>query len=61
MQVAPGVALLDALIDAGLNPDYSCREGVCGACELKVISGDVDHRDLILSKQEQAANRSMMI
>lgn len=61
VQVAPGVALLDALIDAGLNPDYSCREGVCGACELKVISGDVDHRDLILTKQEQAANRSMMI
>lgn len=61
VQVAPGVALLDALIDAGLNPDYSCREGVCGACEVKVISGDVEHRDLILTKQEQAANRSMMI
>ncbi|MCD2513283.1 PDR/VanB family oxidoreductase [Comamonas endophytica] len=61
VHVAPGVALLDALIDAGLNPDYSCREGVCGACEVKVISGDVEHRDLILTKQEQAANRSMMI
>ncbi|WP_159912440.1 PDR/VanB family oxidoreductase [Pantoea sp. 18069] len=61
VRVEPGVALLDALIDAGMNPDYSCREGVCGACEVKVISGDVDHRDLILTKQEQAANRSMMI
>jgi len=61
VQVAPGVALLDALIDAGLNPEYSCREGVCGACEVKVISGDVEHRDLILTRQEQAANRSMMI
>lgn len=61
VHVAPGVALLDALIDAGLNPDYSCREGVCGACEVKVLSGDVEHRDLILTKQEQAANRSMMI
>lgn len=61
VHVAPGIALLDALIDAGMNPEYSCREGVCGACEVKVISGDVDHRDLILSKQEQAANRSMMV
>lgn len=61
VQVAPGVALLDALISAGTNPDYSCREGVCGACEMKVLCGEVDHRDLILTKQEQAANRSMMV
>jgi ferredoxin-NADP reductase len=61
VHVAPGVLLLDALIAAGTNPEYSCREGVCGACEVKVISGEVDHRDLILSKQEQAANRSMMV
>lgn len=61
VHVAPGIALLDALIDAGTNPDYSCREGVCGACEMKVLCGDVDHRDLILTKQEQAANRSMMV
>ena len=61
VQVAPGVALLDALLDAGLNPEYSCREGVCGACETRVISGDVDHRDHLLSKQERAASKSMMI
>jgi ferredoxin-NADP reductase len=61
VQVAPGISLLDALIDAGLNPEFSCREGVCGACETKVISGDVDHRDLLLTKQEHQANKSMMI
>lgn len=61
VQVQPGVTLLDALIEAGISPDHSCREGVCGACETKVISGDVDHRDQLLSKQERAANKSMMI
>ncbi|MDR7096367.1 PDR/VanB family oxidoreductase [Hydrogenophaga laconesensis] len=61
VHVAPGVALLDAMLDAGLNPEYSCREGVCGACETKVIAGDVDHRDHLLSTQERAANKSMMI
>lgn len=61
VRVAPGVALLDALLDAGLNPEFSCREGVCGACETRVISGDVDHRDHLLTKQEHAANRTMMI
>lgn len=61
VQVAPGVALLDALLDAGLNPEFSCREGVCGACETRVISGDVDHRDHLLTRQEHAANKTMMI
>lgn len=61
LQVAPGVVLLDALIDAGVNPDHSCREGVCGACETKVIAGDVEHHDLILTERERAANKSMMI
>lgn len=61
MQVAAGTSLLDTLINAGMNPEYSCREGVCGACEVRVISGDVDHRDQILSEQERAANKSMMI
>ena len=61
VQVAAGTSLLDTLINAGMNPEYSCREGVCGACEVRVISGDVEHRDQILSEQERAANKSMMI
>lgn len=61
VQVPPGTSLLDALLQAGLEPDFSCREGVCGACETKVLSGEVDHRDQILTRQEKAANKSMMI
>lgn len=59
--VEPGIALLDALIEVGIRPDFNCREGVCGACETRVISGDVIHRDHILTKQEWSANKSMMI
>jgi hypothetical protein len=36
-------------------------EGVCGACETRVISGEVDHKDLILTPNEQAQNKTMMI
>jgi len=61
LHVPPGVSLLDSLLDAGLQPEFSCREGICGACETRVISGDVDHQDQILTKQEKAANKSMMI
>lgn len=59
--VAPKVSVLDALLEAGVDLDHSCREGVCGACETKVLSGDVEHRDSILTAIERAANRSMMI
>lgn len=59
--VASDVSILDALLAAGIGADHSCKEGMCGACETKVISGDVEHRDSILTAKEQAANKSMFI
>ncbi|MGH8759249.1 MAG: PDR/VanB family oxidoreductase [Burkholderiales bacterium] len=61
IEVPPGKSLLDTLLDAGLSPDYSCKEGICGACETKVLAGEVEHHDDILTKAERAANKSMMI
>ena len=61
VEVPPGKSILDSLIDAGLNPDHSCKEGVCGACETAVISGEIDHHDGILTKIERASNKTMMI
>ncbi|WP_180684544.1 PDR/VanB family oxidoreductase [Tepidicella baoligensis] len=54
-------SILDAVIDAGCMPDHSCREGLCGACETRIIEGEADHRDSILTSKEQAENKSMMI
>ncbi|MBV8500114.1 MAG: oxidoreductase [Paucibacter sp.] len=61
VEVPPGKSILDSLIDAGLSPDHSCKEGVCGACETKVIEGLIDHRDGVLSKKERDAGKTMMI
>lgn len=61
IEVPGGMSILDALLANGIRTEHSCREGVCGACETKVLAGDVEHRDSILTKQEQQANRSMMI
>lgn len=61
IQVRPGQTILDSLIDAGVEPPYSCREGVCGTCEVRVLEGLPDHRDLVLSADEQAANNRMMV
>lgn len=60
-EVPRGKTILDALIDQGVDMPYSCMEGVCGTCEARVIEGIPDHRDLVLSREEKAANRSIMI
>jgi tetrachlorobenzoquinone reductase len=59
--VPPGKTILDTLLDAGLDIPYSCMEGVCGTCETKVVEGTPDHRDLILTEEEHAVGKIMMI
>ncbi|MEU6126595.1 PDR/VanB family oxidoreductase [Streptomyces sp. NPDC047123] len=43
--VGPEQSLLDALRRAGRPVLAGCREGVCGSCEVTVLSGTPDHRD----------------
>jgi ferredoxin-NADP reductase len=59
--VQAGQTILDALLAAGVSANYACTEGVCGTCETKVLEGMPDHRDLFLSKEEQEANKTIMI
>ena len=35
--------VLEAAIDAGYNLPYGCRNGACGACKGKLVSGEVDY------------------
>jgi 3-ketosteroid 9alpha-monooxygenase subunit B len=37
-----GTRMLDVLIDADLDPPYSCREGICGACACRLVAGQVE-------------------
>jgi tetrachlorobenzoquinone reductase len=59
--IAPGQTILEGLRAHGINVPSSCEQGVCGSCETKVISGVPDHRDMILSEEEKASHRTMMI
>jgi ferredoxin-NADP reductase len=38
-----------------------CLEGTCGSCETRVLMGQVEHRDSILSPQERLTSDRMMI
>jgi ferredoxin-NADP reductase len=59
--IPEGETILNVLLDAGIDVDYSCELGICGACEQRVISGVPEHRDSILSEEEQAENKRVMI
>lgn len=61
LDVPAGAALLDVLEEAGVNVDHACREGICGACETRVIEGVPDHRDSILSDTERASGKIMLV
>jgi len=37
-----GTRMLDVLIDEGLDPPFSCREGICGACACQLTGGEVE-------------------
>lgn len=52
--VAPDQNILDAMLDAGLDPLYDCRRGDCGVCVTRVLSGDPDHRDICLSADDRS-------
>ncbi|MFE7890046.1 PDR/VanB family oxidoreductase [Streptomyces sp. NPDC057412] len=59
--VRPGVSVLDAVRAAGVEVLYSCTEGTCGTCETDVLDGTPDHRDSVLTAEEQASGETMMI
>ncbi|ANE03040.1 cytochrome P450 [Corynebacterium crudilactis] len=61
LTVSADESILDAAAKAGLTVISSCKTGTCGTCETPVVSGEVDHRDSILTEAEQEANTTAMI
>ncbi|MDX3731103.1 PDR/VanB family oxidoreductase [Streptomyces caniscabiei] len=59
--VSEDMTVLEAVEAAGVPVLTSCEEGICGTCETKVLSGEIDHRDSVLTEQERAAGDTMMI
>jgi len=39
------ISILQAALDAGLVLPYNCRDGACGACKGRLISGTLDYGD----------------
>lgn len=57
-----GTPILRAVLDAGLMLPYGCRNGACGACKGKLISGSVDYgaaEPSALSEQDRAGGLAL--
>jgi ferredoxin-NADP reductase len=61
LTVPPEKSILQVVEEAGVSVLCSCQEGTCGTCETPVLEGEVDHRDSLLTPQEQSANDTMFI
>ncbi len=59
--IPPDKSILDVLTEAGIAASSACHEGICGSCEVKMLDGEADHRDAVLTAAEKAANKSLMI
>jgi ferredoxin-NADP reductase len=44
LDVAANRSALDVMLDDDPTTAYSCRQGFCGTCKVKVLSGQVDRR-----------------
>ncbi|WP_405493604.1 PDR/VanB family oxidoreductase [Streptomyces sp. NBC_00096] len=53
IEVAAGESTLTAVRRELPNTPYSCRQGFCGTCQHRVLSGDIDHRDTLLTDGER--------
>jgi vanillate O-demethylase ferredoxin subunit len=61
VRIPPKTSILDALIAEGLDLPFSCQQGICGQCETRVLEGTPDHQDQILTEDERASSKTMMI
>ena len=59
--IPPGQNIISVLNAAGIDLIYDCLRGDCGICQVDVIDGIPDHRDVVLTDAEKAKNDVMQI
>ncbi len=59
LRVSESETILSVLRDNDIPVEFGCSEGLCGSCIVDVVEGEVDHRDGILTPEEQATDAYM--
>ena len=53
LEVGAGVSVMQVLRKAGISVASSCETGSCGTCCMGLLSGEADHRDVVLSENDR--------
>lgn len=56
LDVPADKTILEVLRANGIVAPSSCESGTCGSCRTRLLSGEADHRDLVLGEEERAEN-----
>jgi ferredoxin len=51
---------LDAILASRPDRPYSCRQGFCRTCKVRVLAGEPDHRDSVLTAAEREAGAMLV-
>ncbi|MCV7420048.1 oxidoreductase [Mycobacterium yunnanensis] len=60
IRVGADETLLTALRREGVHASYSCQQGFCGTCRVRVLGGEVEHRDTLLTGPEREAGMMLV-
>jgi tetrachlorobenzoquinone reductase len=61
VEVGAEETALEAIRRAGVDHPSSCEMGFCGTCEVRVVDGEVDHRDDLYTEAERATGGCMLV
>lgn len=61
LEVAADETIVEAMERKALPTRTSCRIGMCGTCETRVLLGTPDHRDTLLTEDERELGETMMV
>ena len=61
LRISEAQSVFDVLQEAGLMKlEYVCEDGLCGACKVKVLFGEIEHRDFVLTPAEKSKQNAMI-
>ncbi len=61
ISVAANENILDMLRKKRLTTMVSCNNGKCGCCRVRVLHGQVEHRDSVLSEKDRTVHNTMLV
>jgi phthalate 4,5-dioxygenase reductase subunit len=53
LEIPADRSILDVLRENNICPPSSCESGTCGSCRTRLLSGEVEHRDMVLMDDEK--------